>query len=332
MRFTDVVLRHAGYQDLALRQRKGERNLALLEREAAERPGDPFVGFNLGWAYQQAHRPADGLPLLLHCRERLPAGVSLRRKLHAVLVNALRDLSRRDEALAACRVGRAEYADDVELLFLEALLRREGRDLDGAAALLRRLLGARPEQHFAMVDPDLGGYKARHNLALVYRQQGRLQEAETEWCAVVAERPDCYPAWLCLGDLYLTGERWEELEEAARHAEAVPAAQKDAALLRTKARAAREKLVLRDNHRVRVSLCMIVRNEEANLPACLESAAGLFDEIVVIDTGSTDGTREKAAHVGAKVFDFAWVDSFAAARNESLASCQRRLDLLARRR
>ncbi len=66
------------------------------------------------------------------------------------------------------------------------------------------------------------------------------------------------------------------------------------------------------------SLCMIVKNEEAHLPACLQSAADLVHEIVVVDTGSTDRTKEIAASFGAKVFDFPWVDSFAAARNESL--------------
>ena len=43
-----------------------------------------------------------------------------------------------------------------------------------------------------------------------------------------------------------------------------------------------------------VSLTMIVKNEEDNLPHCLESVAGLFDEIVVVDTGSTDRTKEIA--------------------------------------
>jgi len=70
--------------------------------------------------------------------------------------------------------------------------------------------------------------------------------------------------------------------------------------------------------RMRVSLCMIVKDEEANLPDCLASATDLVDEIIVVDTGSTDRTREIAAGFGARVFQFAWVDSFAAARNESL--------------
>jgi len=71
--------------------------------------------------------------------------------------------------------------------------------------------------------------------------------------------------------------------------------------------------------RPRVSLTMIVRDEEANLGACLDSVAGLFDEVVVVDTGSADGTREIARARGAKVFEFAWIDDFAAARNAALA-------------
>ncbi len=47
-----------------------------------------------------------------------------------------------------------------------------------------------------------------------------------------------------------------------------------------------------------VSLCMIVKNEEASLRSCLESVAGLMSEIVVVDTGSTDATKEVAARLG----------------------------------
>jgi tetratricopeptide (TPR) repeat protein len=70
--------------------------------------------------------------------------------------------------------------------------------------------------------------------------------------------------------------------------------------------------------RAGVSLCLIARNEEANLPACLESVGDLVDEIVLVDTGSTDRTKEIAAHSGARVHEFAWVDDFAVARNESI--------------
>ena len=66
-----------------------------------------------------------------------------------------------------------------------------------------------------------------------------------------------------------------------------------------------------------ISLCMIVKNEEAVLGRCLESAAALVDEIVIVDTGSTDGTKEIARQFTDKLFDFPWADDFAAARNFS---------------
>jgi glycosyltransferase involved in cell wall biosynthesis len=61
-----------------------------------------------------------------------------------------------------------------------------------------------------------------------------------------------------------------------------------------------------------------VKDEEAQLPGCLQAAADLVDEVIVVDTGSADRTKEVAAGLGARVFDFPWCDSFAAARNESL--------------
>jgi tetratricopeptide (TPR) repeat protein len=63
---------------------------------------------------------------------------------------------------------------------------------------------------------------------------------------------------------------------------------------------------------------MIVRNEEHNLGDCLASVADLVDEVVVVDTGSTDRTRDVAQQYGGRVFEFPWVDDFSAARNCAL--------------
>ena len=66
---------------------------------------------------------------------------------------------------------------------------------------------------------------------------------------------------------------------------------------------------------VSISVCMIVKNEEEDLPSCLDSLRRIADEYVIVDTGSTDRTKEIAESFGAKVYDFTWVDDFAAARN-----------------
>jgi len=67
-----------------------------------------------------------------------------------------------------------------------------------------------------------------------------------------------------------------------------------------------------------LSLCMIVRNEASSLRKCLESVQTLVDEMIIIDTGSTDDTKAIAQEFTNKVYDFTWIDDFAAARNESI--------------
>ncbi len=66
---------------------------------------------------------------------------------------------------------------------------------------------------------------------------------------------------------------------------------------------------------VSISLCMIVKNEEAILRRCLDSVADLMDEIIIVDTGSTDKTKTIAAEYTNQIYDFAWVNDFSAARN-----------------
>lgn len=79
------------------------------------------------------------------------------------------------------------------------------------------------------------------------------------------------------------------------------------------------------NHRngPTISLCMIVKDEEKFLPVCLNSVHGHVDEIIIVDTGSTDNTVEMASQFNAKIYHHAWENSFSKARNYSLqyATC-----------
>ncbi len=70
---------------------------------------------------------------------------------------------------------------------------------------------------------------------------------------------------------------------------------------------------------ITISLCMIVKDEEKNLAHCLESICSSVDEIIIVDTGSTDKTKEIAYKYTDFVYDFKWGDNFADARNFSFS-------------
>lgn len=74
-----------------------------------------------------------------------------------------------------------------------------------------------------------------------------------------------------------------------------------------------------NNDSISISLCMIVKNEEKVIKRCLTSVKSVVDEIIIVDTGSLDLTKEIASEFTNFIFDFKWVDDFSAARNFSFA-------------
>ena len=74
-----------------------------------------------------------------------------------------------------------------------------------------------------------------------------------------------------------------------------------------------------EREHVKITACYIVKNEEKNLPISIASVQRAVDEIVVVDTGSTNQTKAVAQKFGAQLYDYKWQDDFAAARNFALA-------------
>ena len=133
------------------------------------------------------------------------------RKAYALLVSSLQQTEQFADAHATCRQGLKLYPDDKELLFRNAMLLHQSGRLEKAAGVYRRILAETTDRHFASVDAGIAGIKARHNLAIVYEDLGRLEDAEVEWRAVVSESPGNRTAWRRIGELLLQSGRSSEL-------------------------------------------------------------------------------------------------------------------------
>ncbi len=306
VRWSDVVIRHVGYQDPALRRRKLERDLRLLHREHQDSPDDPFTLFNLGSVYQEMERFEEALTMLSRSLDRSSPNDSIVRKLYALIAQAHRRMGRGAGALAACEAGRNLFPDDPELLFQEALARRDHRDLAGAEVCLRRLLQSREGDHFSSIDAGLGGYKARHNLAVVLTEQARDAEAEDQWRAAFAERPDFAPAWRGLEGLFLRQERWSDVEWLAGQVEIRAPGDGDAVVIRARAHLARREYrqarrLLEDvtAHtplalRPLVLLSHVLLQENADRP----SAEAKLRNILVLDPANTEAMHNLSVLLG----------------------------------
>lgn len=211
IQWTDIHIHHVGYHDPALRSRKLERDLKILQAEHASNSDDPFTLFNLGSVYQELDRCREALPILRKSLELSHPADSIVRKLFALIIGCHRRLNQLKEAAAAVIEGLSHYPQDAELLFMDGVLRREQGDVAGAESSWLKLLSDPEGSHFASIDAGLRGPKARHNLAILYYESNRLAEAEAQWRAALSADPSFVGGWLGLGELYLRRKRWADV-------------------------------------------------------------------------------------------------------------------------
>lgn len=212
IRWTDLFVVHSGADhSVEGKRRKVERDLRLLQQDIQERPGHPFVLFNLGMTYADIGKyelAADWL------RQSLQASVpheSHVRKVYALLVNCLMQLGRNSEAIETCLAGLGHFPLDAELRFRRGMLAHSSGNLDEAIRSYRSVLEVRESRHFTSIDPGINGHKTRHNLALAYSDRGDFNLAETQWRAVVREAPTHRAGWRGLGQTLLDQRKFESL-------------------------------------------------------------------------------------------------------------------------
>ena len=339
LHFTDLAIEHTGYQDAALRRGKLERNLRLLHLDQAERPNDPFTLFNLGWAYVDLGRYAKAIPLLQQSLAHSRPADSITPKLYALLTLCHRRLGQPAEAWAACQAGHIRCPDDAELLFTRGQLCHERGDRAAARACWLQLLPGggvhlplpSADGVFTCIDVGLQGPLVRHHLAVLCREEGRLDEAASHWQALLAETPTYLPARLGLAELHLQQARWADFEQCLAELEREPQAALDAAVLR-----ARFHLAHKDFSAARQRLEEIIRQApQALMPfiylshVLLQSgqepaAEPLLRRIVERDPGQGESWRNLAVlyRRGGRM-----AEALAAARSGCL-HCPHDLDLL----
>lgn len=233
--------------------------------------------------------------------------------------------SRRLLALACSQTGRFEEAERyageglvvcpeaLDFPFLLAITAARAGKYDEALRFGRQYLDCWPAAANAPSEtaPWNLTIDQRHQLLNAYGvallERGRPEEAESAFREAIALCPGFDSSHINLARMYAKRGRTEEARAAAA-----------AGLQQAPESIPLRRLAEADRKRPTISVCMIVKDEEILLPRCLRSVQPLADEIIVVDTGSTDRTREIARDFGALVFEFPWQGDFSSARNESI--------------
>ncbi|MBU5611478.1 glycosyltransferase [Geomonas azotofigens] len=308
----------------------------LIEQGVRLASGDPAPYLALARTLAEAGESREALAVLAH----VPPGAA--QATHLLRARCHEAGGETDQALA--ELERAAALDDAapELIALQGTLALRTGERDRAEDLARRALVADPgcaracgtlaaivweggdreqglqlaERAFILAPLELASLGRYHDYATALERLPREEEHLREAIALYPEHKG-----LCYGliELLIRSARYGDAIGEIEHAAArfgLDDAGIDAAL-QVRGLAGHPPAVARGTGSI--SVCMIVKDEAQNLAAALDSVRTLADELVVVDTGSIDRTRDIARIFGARLFDFPWTGSFAAARNFSLA-------------
>ncbi len=211
--WTDIVIDHSGADYSPEGQaRKLERDLRILNKDLENRPGHPFVLFNLGMTHANAGEPTRATEFLTKCIEMSSTSESHLRKAYSLLVSTLNAMDRPTDAQRRCWEGLGRYPDDPELLFLSGTLAQRFDQLVEAEEAYTRILQRNRTRHFSSLDPGIVGHKCRQNLAVVLERMGRWEEAESYWRAIHADMPGYLDGWRGLVDNLLHQNKVQAVE------------------------------------------------------------------------------------------------------------------------
>ncbi len=298
---TDIPIHH--YGRMLEQERMNQKN--KLYREAGEskvslNPGDARAYRDLGTQYIEMGLFKEAEDVLEKAAQLDPGSAHAQFNLGVVYEN----LGKKDKAGSCYREAiRLEPGHVGASNNLAGICNEEGM-FEEAKKLYENAIKENPE-HFVVL----------YNYGLLHEKVSDFLNAIDCYEKALSIKPDFYGAYTRLGHisnklgdsasaeaLFKKAEELEQMNEAPPHPDPLPPWEREIT--------------------PRLSLCMIVRNEEEYLPRCLESVKGIADEIIIVDTGSTDRTIEIAKKYGAMVINHVWDNDFSKARNVSLENAK----------
>jgi glycosyltransferase involved in cell wall biosynthesis len=213
---SDLYVVHSGYDYSPEGQkRKRERDLTILDLELAERPDFAFLHYNRGMTFHHLKQHEQAISALERYLELTEGHESTTRKVYALLAGSHLELRQLERAKERLEQGLRLFPQDPELNFRGGILYREVGNVAAAERCYLVAIRSREVGHLDSLDVSMTGYKAYHNLGLLYRDSGRLAEAEASWRAAVGENAAFVPSWLGLGQLFVQTRRFEDARGVA---------------------------------------------------------------------------------------------------------------------
>jgi len=185
-------VRHTGYADAKLKERKRQRDWNILLNELVRFPEDSFVLYNLGMIAFERNRWQEALDCFQRSMTyvgKSPSLESLQRKLFSMIAWTHQIQGNMQESLQTCNEGLSADPEDAELLFRKAVAYRYLGETMEAESCWRAILGLRRAEKFCSIDQGIYGHLTRRNLAIIARERGDHSEAETQIRAVLEECP-----------------------------------------------------------------------------------------------------------------------------------------------
>lgn len=345
--YLETTIWHTGYELQEKKKEKALRNIQLSELSSELIGKDPTFTACLGDSYYILEQWQKGIDLYQQAYT-VPHLKKINKDIYQLLPQHIGlgyfHLQNYNESLKWLKLAQAENSNSLESFYYEAEIYRLQKQYEKAISIYQQIL------EMPLVYSSIGNQYDSiriytfHTLGSLYLTQGDYNNSIITYVKMHQFYPKIVESWQNLAIAFRNKrnyiqclQAWENCLKlaAGRVAHIYELALEDALVAGNSEKLSQwleeaktyfpqtnwSKFHLHSNtlnFSQGLSLCMIVKNEEENIRLCLQSVKTICQQIIVVDTGSTDKTVEIAKSEGAEIFHFEWCDDFSAARNYSL--------------